>query len=94
MTARSVFLLITLPAAPTWASRTLGAILEGGSAGLMMAYELLGKFLVRYRNKPFFTILITGTSTPPAQDSMGTSLLYRVEEELMRWWLAQENNRE
>ncbi len=54
MTARSVFLLITLPTAPIWARGTLGAILEGGSAGLMMAYGLLGKFLVRYRNKLWF----------------------------------------
>ncbi len=57
---------------------------------LGQAYGLLGGFWFDPETNYGFISLITGTNTPPDQDGMGASPLYRVEEELMRWWLAQE----
>ena len=57
------------------------------------AYGLLGGFWFDPVTKDGLIALITGTADDPAKSpqstSMGTSPLYRVEEEILRWWLAQ-----
>lgn len=56
------------------------------------AYGLLGHFWFDPETNNGFISLITGTDTPPQDDEMGYSPLYRVEEEILRWWLRHQND--
>ncbi|MBC6412764.1 MAG: hypothetical protein GDA39_07770, partial [Hyphomonadaceae bacterium] len=51
------------------------------------AYGLLGQFWFDPRTGDGFIALITGTGDDPASFAPGSSPLYYVQEEMLRWWL-------
>ncbi len=52
------------------------------------AYGLLGQFWFDPKTGDGIVALITGTADNPETAPVGTSSLYRPEEEIMKWWLA------
>ncbi|MEM6746485.1 MAG: serine hydrolase domain-containing protein [Pseudomonadota bacterium] len=51
------------------------------------AYGLLGLALIDPEMGDGLTFLITGTADDPAASPIGVTPLYRVEEEILRWWV-------
>ncbi|MEO1029649.1 MAG: hypothetical protein AAFX02_11410, partial [Pseudomonadota bacterium] len=56
---------------------------------LASAYGLLGQFWFDPETGDGVVILLTGMNDDPAKSTPGTSPLYRVEEELLRWWVEE-----
>ena len=52
------------------------------------AYGVLSHALLDPKTGDGIATILTGTANNPASAPAGTSPLYRVEEEIMRWWLA------
>ncbi len=52
------------------------------------AYGLLGQFWFNPETGDGIVALITGTADDPETAPVGTSALYRPEEEILKWWLA------
>lgn len=53
------------------------------------AYGVLSHALVDLETGDGIATIITGTARNPATDPPGSSPLYRIEEEVLRWWLEQ-----
>lgn len=53
------------------------------------AYGLLGVALIDPETGNGLVALVTGTADDPAKHPSGVSPLYRVEEEIVRWWLSE-----
>lgn len=56
---------------------------------LATAYGLLGQLWFDPDTKDGVIILLTGTDDDPAASTPGSSPLYRVEEEILRWWVRE-----
>ncbi|MDP5069477.1 MAG: beta-lactamase family protein, partial [Congregibacter sp.] len=54
------------------------------------AYGVLSHALIDIETGNGIATIITGTASDPGASPPGTSPLYRVEEEVLRWWLTQQ----
>lgn len=55
------------------------------------AYGVLSHALFEPESGDGIATVITGTGDDPALSAPGSSPLYRVEEEVLRWWISRQN---